>query len=71
LDALAAAAVFVMGEGDEQTPFAIIQDLPQKIVFLDRPPTVEEEQSIIIPMDEDLYAPLLCAAHWVKPEMGR
>ncbi len=65
LDSLATAAVFVMGEGNEQTPFSIIKDAP-KISFLDRPPTLEEEESIKIPMDEDLYAPLLMGAKWIK-----
>ncbi|MCC8399262.1 MAG: coenzyme F420-0:L-glutamate ligase [Rickettsia endosymbiont of Platyusa sonomae] len=63
LDALATSAVFVMGEGNEQTPLAIIKDAP-KIYFLDRPPTIEEEKNILIPMDEDLYSPLLRAAKW-------
>ncbi|MCC8372089.1 MAG: coenzyme F420-0:L-glutamate ligase [Rickettsia endosymbiont of Pseudomimeciton antennatum] len=63
LDALATSAVFVMGEGDEQTPLAIIKDAP-KIYFLDRSPTIEEEKNILIPMDEDLYSPLLRAAKW-------
>ncbi len=63
LDALATSAVFVMGEGNEQTPIAIIKDAP-KIYFLDRPPTIEEEKNILIPMDEDLYSPLLRAAKW-------
>lgn len=63
LDALATSAVFVMGEGDEQTPLAIIKDAP-KIHFLDIPPTIEEKKNILIPMDEDLYSPLLRAAKW-------
>lgn len=65
LDSLATAAVFVMGEGSEQTPLAIIRDAP-KICFLNRPPTNDEEQSVIITMDEDLYAPLLRASNWVS-----
>lgn len=66
LDALATSAVFVMGEGNEQTPLAIISDAP-KISFLTRPPTSAEEQSILIPIEEDLYAPLLVGASWLKP----
>ncbi len=64
LDSLATAAVFVMGEGSEQTPLAIIRNAP-KISFLDRHPTTEEEKMIAISMDEDLYAPLLRSATWV------
>ncbi len=58
LDALATAAVLVMGEGNEQSPLALIEDAP-KITFFDREPTVEEEASIHIPITEDLYGPLL------------
>ena len=38
LDALAAAAVLVMGEGSEQTPLAVVEDLPF-INFQDHEPT--------------------------------
>jgi len=65
LDSLATIAVFAMGEGNEQTPLAIISKAP-KISFLDRPPTLQEEKSVIIPMEEDLYGPLLESALWLK-----
>jgi hypothetical protein len=29
-------------------------------------PTLEEEQKVVIPMEEDLYAPLLRSAHWIR-----
>ena len=64
LDSLAASAVFVMGEGAEQTPLAIIKNAP-KIHFSAHPPTAAEEASIRIPMAEDLYAPLLMSACWL------
>ncbi len=64
LDALAASAVFCMGEGNEQTPFAIIGNAP-KIEFQDRPPVLEEIDELTIPMEEDLYAPLLKNGAWV------
>ncbi len=63
LDALAASAVFCMGESNEQTPFACIQEAP-KIEFQERPPTKEEVKGISIPMEEDLYAPLLKTRRW-------
>lgn len=66
LDALATSAVLVMGEGNEQTPLAVISDAP-KISFISRPPIPAEEQSILIPMEEDLYAPLLMGTTWLKP----
>jgi putative folate metabolism gamma-glutamate ligase len=64
LDALAASAVFVMGEGAEQTPLALIEDAP-KIRFLPYSPSKEQEQSIHIPFEKDIYAPLLKNAPWV------
>jgi len=64
LDALASTAVFVMGEGAEQTPMAILEDVP-KIQFLPRPPSQEEEHSIFISLEEDIYAPLLKSNSWV------
>lgn len=63
IDALASSAVFVMGEGNEQTPIALISDAPY-INYLDRAPTEEEKKSVIISMEEDLYAPLLLSAKW-------
>jgi len=67
LDALAAAAVYAMGEGNEQTPFAVIRNLPA-IEFQTRPPNQEEITAITIPLEEDLYAPLLRKGKWVlKP----
>ena len=54
-----------MGEGNEQTPLAIIKGAT-KISFLNRPPTIQEEKSVIIPMEEDLYGPLLESATWLK-----
>jgi putative folate metabolism gamma-glutamate ligase len=67
LDSLAGSGVFMMGEGDEQTPFAIIQNAP-KISFVDRIPTQQEENSIKISIGEDLYSPLLLLAKWFKKD---
>ncbi len=65
LDALSAAAVFVMGEGAEATPIGRIQKAP-KITFVDRSPTQEEEALIKIPIEEDIYFPLLSSVHWKR-----
>jgi len=64
LDALAAAAVLVMGEGAEQTPLAMICHAP-KIVFQTEVPTQEEQQSVCIDPDQDLFAPLVKRAQWI------
>lgn len=64
VDALAAAAVFVMGEGAEQTPLACIKEAPH-LAFLDRPPTEEERNHLSIPLEEDIYFPVLKNAKWI------
>lgn len=66
LDALSTAAVFAMGEGNEQTPLALLEGLPH-MTFMATPPTPEEVAGLRIPMQEDLYAPLLMGVTWVKP----
>ncbi len=65
LDSLAVASVFIMGEGNEQTPLAIIKEAP-KISFLDRPPTPDEEESLTIPLEEDIYAPIFQSVKWIR-----
>jgi dihydrofolate synthase / folylpolyglutamate synthase len=63
VDALATAAVLVMGEGSEQTPLALIRDVPF-VQFQDRNPTAEELQGLHIELEDDLYAPLLTSVQW-------
>ncbi len=63
-DALAAAAVLMMGEGSEQTPLVTIQNAP-KVQFTSAPPSIETKNSVSISLREDIYAPLLNSAHWV------
>lgn len=65
VDGLAAAAVAVMGEGNEQTPFALIKDVPF-VSFLNYPPTKEEIEAVTITPSDDIYAPLLTSVQWVK-----
>jgi putative folate metabolism gamma-glutamate ligase len=62
---LAAAAVLQMGEGTEQTPIAILTELPF-VHFQDRDPAAEELATVIIPLEEDLFAPFLTSVHWRK-----
>jgi putative folate metabolism gamma-glutamate ligase len=63
LDGLAAAAVLVMGEGNEQTPLAVVSDVPF-ITFQERTPTQEELANLSIDLDDDIYAPLLTSVNW-------
>ena len=69
-DALAATAVLVMGEADEQTPLAVIDDLPF-VQFQDRDPTPEELEQRWMDMKDDLYAPLLQGGAWQRAGAGR
>lgn len=64
-DSLAAAAVAVMGEGNEQTPLAIIED--SAFVKFKKPnPSANELEDLKIGIKEDLYAPLFKGAKWKK-----
>lgn len=64
--ALATTAVLVMGEGSEQTPLAIISDIPF-VDFQDHNPTPEELKNFSIgDKDDDLFAPFLNAVPWQK-----
>ena len=63
VDALAVAAVVCMGEGNEQTPLAVIEQAP-KVVYHQHPTFQEEYFSLRIDETEDLYGPLLQAVLW-------
>lgn len=55
VDALAASAVLCMGEGNEQTPFAIISQAP-KVQFTQEAPSQEELKAFYVSLQEDVYA---------------
>lgn len=65
MDGLAGAAVLVMGEGQEQTPIAKIEEVPF-VHFQDRDPSGEELEALHINLKDDLYAPLLTSVKWDK-----
>lgn len=65
IDNLSCASSLIMGEGDEQTPLAIIEDAPF-IEFRDENPTEEELKDLKISIDNDLYTPILKSIHWKK-----
>lgn len=69
-DSLAAAAVVAMGEGAEQTPIAVIEDLPF-VTFQNRNPSKRELEELRIALEDDLYAPLLCSVSWRKGGLGK
>ncbi len=62
-DSLASAAVLEMGEGNEQTPIAIIENAPF-VEYQDRNPTGKELEELRIKPEDDLYAPLLQGVKW-------
>jgi len=65
MDSLATASVAVMGEGSEQTPLAVIEDVPF-VDFQDRNPKQEELDSLKTTLDKDIYTPLLKSKLWKK-----
>ncbi len=68
MDNLAASATLVMGEGDEQSPIAVIENPP--VIFQKRNPTKKEIREIRISIEKDLYSPLLKNALWEKGDYG-
>ncbi len=63
VDSLADAAVFEMGEGSEQTPIAVVEDV-KHITFTDADFTTHDVLSI--DKDDDIYAPLFRPEAWKK-----
>lgn len=66
---LAASAVVMMGEGDEQTPIALIEDL-SFVEFQPRNPTDQELADLRIDPRDDLYWPLIQNAPWLEGGKG-
>ncbi|GAG84827.1 unnamed protein product, partial [marine sediment metagenome] len=64
-EALAASAVFEMGEGAEQTPLCLLTDI-DNITFQNKFPTKKEIASFIINPEEDIYYPLLTSVDWKR-----
>ncbi len=65
IDSLAIASTVVTGEGNEQTPIAIITDIPF-VEFQKRNPTKEELKSLKIGIGIDVFSSLLTAVKWIK-----
>lgn len=68
-DALASAAVLVMGESNEQMPLAVITDIPF-VEFQDRNPSAEELKNLYIALEDDVYAPILTGVDWKKKDVS-
>lgn len=67
IDSLATAATVVTGEGNEQKPLAVIEDI-DFVTFQNRPPTNEEIKKLQIVLKDDLFEPLLTSVKWGKNE---
>ncbi len=65
MDGIAAAAAVVMGEASEQTPLAIVTDIPF-VQFQDHTPTKEELDLLDIDPATDVYGVMLQSAPWKK-----
>jgi dihydrofolate synthase / folylpolyglutamate synthase len=63
-DSLATAAVLEMGEGNEQRPLAIIEDI--NIQFQKRNPTKEELEGLKISIGDDVFSSFLSRVDWKK-----
>jgi len=70
-DSLAASAVTVMGEGNEQTPLVVIEDVPSFVKFQQRNPTKEELEKLKISIGDDVYSSLLTTVRWQKGRLKR
>lgn len=64
-DSLAAAAVLVMGEGNEQTPLAVINELSE-VEFVDRVPNEKEIEETTVTPKTDVYSGPLKISEWRK-----
>lgn len=64
-DSLAAAACLVMGEGSEQTPLAVISNLPKGVKFVNRnPKSTQGRLNFYVPAEYDLYKPIIESVPW-------
>jgi dihydrofolate synthase / folylpolyglutamate synthase len=65
MQSLTDAAVLEMGEGNEQTPIAIVEDI-RSIKFQNQTPTPKELAELKIEIEDDAYAPILQNVKWLK-----
>jgi len=63
VDSLSASAVYLMGEGAEQMPIAVIEDVGD-IRFIEK--DFSKTNPLLINIDEDIYNPVLKSVKWKK-----
>lgn len=64
-EGLAASAVMIMGEGKEQTPLAVIEDVPF-VKFQKKAPSKKELAYLKISLKEDVFGKILTSVKWKK-----
>lgn len=69
-DALATAAVVVQGEGNEQTPLALISELDWIEFTEDEKINRGGDMGMRVPLEQDLFYPMLSAVKWKKGRGG-
>jgi len=62
-DALASSAVLCMGESNEQTPIAMLEEL-NFVTFVNHTPTEKELEEMNIDIKDDLYEQILSSVEW-------
>jgi len=65
-DSIAAFAVFLMGEGREQTPIVVFEDLPTIKFVAQQKIFKNPYTSWKVPIEEDLFRPFLKSVRWKK-----
>jgi putative folate metabolism gamma-glutamate ligase len=65
VDGIAAAAVLNMGEGNEQTPLAIVSEI-SGVEFVDRIPNKQEIEETTVTLATDVYSGPLKLIKWIK-----
>lgn len=64
VDSLATTAAFLTGEGDEQTPMALISEIDGRVEFQRRNPSSKELANRTVSLETDSFAPMLTAVKW-------
>lgn len=64
MDTIAATAVLIMGEGAEQTPLAVLREIPA-VTFVSRDPSADEIAARHTPPEEDMFGQLLTSVEWL------
>ena len=64
-DSLATAAVIEMGEGNEQRPLAVLEEITD-LEFQPRNPTKKELKDLRIEIGDDIFSSFLTSVKWLK-----